>query len=263
MNEALTRLIHVQPQGDDIFIGAADTNGSARIFGGHIAAQAVSAACHTVEGDRPIHSLHCYFLRPGKPAVPTVYQVHRSRDGRSFSSRHVTVSQDGVAIFELLASFHRPEPGQDWQSPGPRLSVIPDPNHEVLRSRLGHLAKLLDIRPVDPQAQGWDLHPYWFRVHPALDDHPAVHAAVLTYVSDISLMAKARAPGPRAQMAVAASIDHALWFHRLPRVDEWVLFSAEPVANIGTRGLVRGSFHDQSGALIATVVQEALLRPSG
>lgn len=260
-NGPIEQLVGVRHLGDDVYEAAATPDGPPRLFGGQIAAQALLAAARTVDGERPAHSLHGYFILPGRPEVPVSYHVDRTRDGRSFSTRHVTARQDGAAIFELLASFHSPEPGIDWQTTPPPIAEVPATGSEPLFPMT--FARQLDVRPLGPPAEdgGWRIHPYWVKtVHPIGDD-PVLNTAVLTYVSDLALMAGARAPGAWVPMAAAASIDHALWFHRIPVVDDWLLFSTETVANIGTRGLVRGSFHTSAGRLVATVTQEALLRP--
>jgi acyl-CoA thioesterase-2 len=258
-NSPVEDLVGVRHVGDDVYEAGATTDGPPRLFGGQIAAQALLAAARTV--DRPAHSLHGYFILPGRPHVPVTYHVDRTRDGRSFSTRHVTARQDGVAIFELLASFHEPEPGIDWQSEPPPLPPVPDQPIEPFFPMA--FARRLDVRPTSPPAEdgGWRIHPYWVKTAQPIGDDPVLNIAVLTYVSDLALMAGARAPGTWVPMAAAASIDHAVWFHRVPAVDDWLLFSTETVANVGTRGLVRGSFHTQDGKLVATVTQEALLRP--
>jgi acyl-CoA thioesterase-2 len=262
MTGPLHDLVGVDPRGVDAFAATIPGHGSGRLFGGQIAAQALTAACRTVARERPVHSLHCYFLLPGRPGVEVNYEVKRTRDGRSFSTRHVTASQNGIPIFVLTASFHDPEPGPDWQAGLPPVGDVPAENDSLRRSWLKHFAEHLDIRPVDPASSGWQLHPYWFRVLPDIGEDPALHAAMLTFVSDIALIANAREPGANVPMGTAASLDHALWFHRQPRLNDWLLFTVEPVVNIGTRGLVRGAIIDRAGQLVASLVQEALLRPA-
>lgn len=262
--DTFARLFAIDPTGQaDVFTTTiGPRRGLPRLFGGQVAAQALMAACATVAPERPPHSLHAYFIRMGRADAPIEYLVDRTRDGRAFCTRHVTVRQEGQAILELLASFQEPEPGRDWQRPGPPIGGVPQPP-ENPRKRLAHLRSHLDVRQVDPDSsRGWRIHPFWFRATPPMGSDPAHNAAMLTYVSDIALMANAREPGTDDPMALAASIDHALWFHRPPRVDEWLLFSAEPVAHIGTRGTVHGAFHTAEGRLVATVAQEGLLRPA-
>jgi acyl-CoA thioesterase-2 len=262
MTTAVEALLALEPLGDDVFTTTIpDRGGMTRLFGGQVAAQALLAACRTVGDERPPHSLHGYFIRGGKPDVPLHYEVDRTRDGRSFTTRHVTVRQNGDAIFELLASFQSPEPGADWQSEPPSIEALPPPSEGAPHPRLGYLGRLFDIRRVRPAQEGsWVLHPYWIRAREPIGDDPALQSAMLTFLSDIALMASARAPGSVAPLVSGASLDHAVWFHRPPRVDEWLLYSAEPVANIGARGLARGTLHSADGALVASTIQEALLR---
>lgn len=261
-NGPVEQLVGVRPVAEDVYeAGPTSEGGPPRLFGGQVAAQSMLSASLTVDGDRPAHSLHGYFILPGRPGLPITYHVDRTRDGRSFSTRHVTARQEGRAIFELLASFQAPEPGIDWQSEPPQIGPVPDESAEPFFPMT--FARQLDVRPLSPPAEdaGWRIHPYWVKTVQPVGDDPVLNIAVLTYISDLALMAGARAPGTWEPMAAAASVDHAVWFHRIPAVDQWLFFSTETVANIGTRGLVRGSFHTQDGAIVATVTQEALLRP--
>lgn len=199
----------------------------------------------------------------GKNDVPVTYEVDRTRDGRSFSTRHVKVLQEGKAILEMMASFHTGEPGGDWQMPTPPIGDVPAERDEPAHPRMAHLANHLDVRLVEERhPKTWRVHPFWFRTDPPIGDDPATNLAMLAYVSDIALMASAREPGKPQPMAVTASLDHAIWFHRQPKLDEWLLFSTEGVAHIGTRGVARGYFHTADGVLVATVTQEGLLRPA-
>lgn len=259
---AIVKLLTVDQTSADTFCGRPVRRASGRLFGGLVAAQALVAASHSVENDLVPHSLHAYFLRPGRDDEPVDYVVERTREGRSFSTRRVQARQQGTAIFETLLSFQRPEPGADWSSAAPYMPEPPRTSTPALPPRLRHLNGLLDLRQVHPGAPGWNIYPYWFRSLPPIGDDPVVNAAVLTYVSDIAFMANAREPGTRVEMAVAASIDHALWFHRPTTVDDWHLFASEPIANVGTRGTVRGEIRRADGTLVATAVQEALLRPA-
>ena len=256
-------LFQLDQTAEDSFTPTIETRRIApRLFGGQVAAQALVAACRTVPDKRPPHSLHAYFVRAGTNDAPVQYKVHRVRDGRTFSTRHVAACQDDEVIFEFLGSFEHPEDGPDWQTPPPPIGDVPESPAGSVDARLAHTAGHLEIRLLnEPTADGWRMHPFWFRTVPAIGEDSTLNAAVLTYVSDIALMASAREPGTQRPMSAVASIDHALWFHRLPRTDEWLLCTAEPVANIGARGTVRGTFHTRSGVLIASVAQEALLRP--
>ena len=261
MTTAVDQLIGLEDLGDDVFGATIQARGMPRLFGGQVAAQALLAACRTVEDRRPPHSLHGYFILGGRPGVPLRHEVDRTRDGRSFTTRHVTVRQGDAAIFEMLASFEHPEPGPDWHPASPPIGAIPRPSDGPPHPRLGYLAKLFDLRRIDPApASNWVLHPFWIRTRQPVGNDPALNAAMLTVLSDIALMAVARAPGSKDPLASAASLDHAVWFHRPPRVDDWLLYSAEAVANVGARGLARGSLHSADGALVASISQEALLR---
>jgi acyl-CoA thioesterase-2 len=236
--------------------------GEGRLFGGQVAAQSLKAACLSVESGRRANSLHAYFVRGGRPGVALELDVRIVRDGRSFSTRHVTAIQEGLPIFEMIASFHAEETGPDWQLPPPQ--GIPAPE-ELPAGRLTWFRLVgLDIRPV----RGWSeishfpiVHPCWIRLQGPAGDDPITHTVLLAFISDIALMGSAAAPGSRFAMPGSASLDHALWFHREARVDEWLLFSAEPTTNFGARGLARGTFHTREGKLVASVAQEALLRP--
>lgn len=258
---ALVDMVTVEGTGIDTFTGSTHSGGMNRLFGGLVAAQALTAATATVDPRRRVHSLHCYFMRAGRTAGGIDYTVDRIREGRSFSTRRVTASQDGTILFEMLTSFQADEAGADWSCPPEEFPATPDGDASPLGGLLSYVEGHLDLRPVDPEPRGWEIHPYWFRANPPVGTDPGVNAAVLTYVSDMAFMANAREPGSEVPMAMAASIDHAIWFHRPPRVDSWLLFSTEPVANVGTRGTVRGEFRSADGQLVATAVQEALLRP--
>lgn len=260
--------------------------------------------------DRTVHSLHSYFVRPGRPATDLHLLVERIRDGRSFATRRVTAVQEGAAIFVLDASFHVAEEGYDWNEPGPSdvpapdsltsrdpFSNLPDwarkaaaeaarnggdpqPTTEVApdsdeagddgdapapgstpRFRGPRAASLFELRPLR-LGEDFSLHPTWVRLKEPFGDDPAMHACALTYISDMAVIRSAVAPGAPISWG-GASLDHAVWFHRPFRVDEWLLFSVDPVSNFGARGLARGSFHTVDGTLVASFVQECLLRSTG
>lgn len=259
---AIEDMLAVERSGTDMFTATIPFRRVPRLFGGQVAGQALVAACRTLPEPRSPHSLHAYFVRLGQPGVPVRYEVTRVRDGRSFTTRRVTATQDDRTIFEAMASFQNAEEGANWQPPAPDLGARPSRPPGVPHPRLGHVVNHLDLRPIRDHEGGWRIHPYWVRTDPPIGDDVALNAAALTYVSDIAFMANAREPGTDLPMAAAASIDHSIWFHRPPRTDDWLFFSAEPVANIGTRGMVRGAFHTEGGELVATVAQEALLRPA-
>ena len=266
MSEApieLTRMFDLTPLGEDSFVAASPSAGRPRLFGGQVAGQSLRAACLTA-GGRPPHSLHAYFIRPGSPEEPLAFEVSRTRDGRSFSTRHVTASQGGKPILELIASFHGPEDGFDWQTAPPSRAPGPDGLETlVLPSFFRHPAGF-DIRVVNPPPAGeWPLtHPFWIRADGPVGDDPALHASLAAYLSDLGVVSSARAPGSPRELATAVTLDHAMWFHRPPRVDQWLLFSVDPVVNHGARGLARGTLHTADGTLLASIAQEALLRPA-
>jgi len=259
---ALTEIFALEERGEDRFTIPPVPTDMPRSFGGQVAAQSLRAAQLTVPPARPVHSLHAYFIRGGQPAKPLHLDVRRARDGRTFSTRHVTAHQDGKVVFELTASFHEPEDGDEWQPPAPPGVPGPEelPRYE-LPSWFGRVP-LLDIRPVGPLVdEPFPLrHPFWFRALEPVGE-PSLHPCVMTYVSDISVVDASRAPGSATAYATAVSLDHAVWFHRPARADEWLLFSMESVFNHGSRGMARGTMHALDGTLVASVAQEALLRP--
>ncbi|QKG18932.1 acyl-CoA thioesterase [Actinomadura verrucosospora] len=260
----MTRLFDLTALGGDAFAADSPSVGRPRLFGGQVAAQALRAACRTA-GGRPPHSLHAYFIRPGAPEEPLRFEVARTRDGRSFSTRHVTASQDGKPLLELIASFHEPEDGYDWQRPGPSGTPAPEdlPAHWTPPGFSRH-PDGFEVRVVDPPDEdGFPVpQPFWIRTDGPVGDDPALHACLLAYLSDMGMVSSARAPGSPKRLATAVTLDHAMWFHRPPRADRWLLFSAEPVTNHGARGLARGTLHTADGTLVASIAQEALLRPA-
>ncbi|MGW6914811.1 acyl-CoA thioesterase [Kitasatospora sp. NPDC054939] len=264
----------------NIFRGRSPEEALQRTFGGQVAGQALVAAGRTVDGDRPVHSLHAYFLRPGVPGVPIVYQVDRIRDGRSFTTRRVLAIQGGRSIFALTADFHVDEQGgiehQHTVPKAPAPEELPSALEEV-GSRLGELPPFIsrrqpfDIRYVDrlrwtkEELEGVEPRSgVWLRTNGSLPDDPLIHVCALTYASDMTLLDAVRAPveplwGERN--FDMASLDHAMWFHRPFRTDDWLLYQQEsPIAH-GARGLARGQIYDRSGRLVVSVVQEGLFRP--
>ncbi|MFI9306336.1 acyl-CoA thioesterase [Streptomyces triculaminicus] len=265
----------------NIFRGRSPDESLQRVFGGQVAGQALVAAGRTTDGDRPVHSLHAYFLRPGRPGVPIVYQVERVRDGRSFTTRRVVAVQQGRTIFNLTASFHQSEPGFEHQVPMPD---VPEPEKlprlaDEIRDRLGELPQALermerrmafDIRYVDrlrwtPEElrEAEPRSAVWMRAVGPLGEDPLVHTCALTYASDMTLLDAVRLPveplwGPRG--FDMASLDHAMWFHRTFRADEWFLYQQESPIATGARGLARGLIFDRAGRLLVSVMQEGLFR---
>ena len=273
--EFLVNLLDLEPIEVNIFRGIQPHEERQRVFGGQVAGQALMAAGRTVENGR-VHSLHAYFLRPGDPNVPILYEVDRIRDGRSFTTRRVVAIQHGRAIFNMSASFHTDEVGLDHQFPMPD---VPDP--ETLSPLFERLEpwreELVDWferpHPIDQRHIGslpWHrdgvAEPYqrlWIRADGTLPDDPLLHACVATYASDMSLFDTILAPHDVRWDDVSfmgASLDHCMWFHRPFRADEWLLYDTDsPVASQG-RGLARGFLFDRSGSLCVSVVQEGLAR---
>ena len=279
MGELLSTL-DLEPLEVNLFRGRSPQVGWQRVFGGQVIAQALVAAGRTVEADRFVHSLHAYFVRPGDPAVPILYDVERIRDGGSFTTRRVKAVQHGEAIFFMTASFHADEPGFDHQIPMPD---VPPPEDLVLESgmRERFLAKApqnvrdywerprpIELRPVEltqylspeklPPSQN-----VWVRATGPVPDDRIVQAAVLAYLSDMTLLNTALfAHGTSVfdRALQIASLDHAMWFHRPFAMDDWLLYAQDSPSTSGARGLTRGSLFSRSGALVASVAQEGLIR---
>jgi len=246
-----------------------------RIFGGQVAGQALVAAGRTVPADRLVHSLHAYFLRPGDPKAPVLYEVDRIRDGRSFTTRRTVAIQHGEAIFHLSASFHAGEEGPEHQDPMP---PAPDPESlPTFKERFAPYAERMGLwytrpRPIDtrytePPNRAKDPRPprqqVWFRADGTLPDDPLLHACVLAYASDMSLLDSVLLPHGISWddgNFMGASLDHAMWFHRPFRVDGWLLYDQASPSACGARGLGQGTIFDADGRLVVSVVQEGLVR---
>ena len=262
----------------NIFRGVSPDENRQRVFGGQVAGQALVAAARTVN-EGQVHSLHAYFLRPGDPAVPILYEVDRIRDGKSFTTRRVVAIQHGEVIFNLQASFHRPEPGLDHQMPIP--IDLPDPESlpdfktrmEPYREQMGawyDQSRPIDMRYVDGMRvqRRNDLRPYqrvWMRTDGDLppEDH-VLHACIVTYASDLTLLDTTLLPhglGWADNSVQMASLDHAMWFHRTFRADQWLLYDQHTPTTSNGRGLAYGSIYTNDGNLAVTVVQEGLIRP--
>ncbi|MFF5442470.1 acyl-CoA thioesterase [Streptomyces achromogenes] len=279
----LLDLLDLEQIEEDIFRGQSRPAVVPRVFGGQVAAQALVAAGRTVPADRPAHSLHAYFLRPGDPGAPIVYTVDRIRDGRSFTTRRVVAVQHGKPVFHLSASFQTYEDGLEHQAPMP---AAPDPaTLPTSQERLGgygHLApevverflearEAVDLRYVDEPPYGRYGEPreprsqVWFRVNGKLDgDDPLRHVVLATYVSDMTLLDSVLLAHGRGGWAVGdvvgASLDHAMWFHRPFRADEWLLYDQESPSASGGRGLGQARIYTQDGRLAVTVIQEGVVR---
>jgi acyl-CoA thioesterase-2 len=275
--DQLVALLDLEQIEVNLFRGVSPDESRIRVFGGQVAGQALVAATRTVEPGRAVHSLHAYFLRPGDPTHPILYDVDRIRDGKSFSTRRVVAVQNGRAIFNLQASFHIPETGLDHQLQAP-LDVpppesLPDFKERMapLREQLGSIIdrpRPIDLRyvTVDPLARGGvsaESQQVWMRADGTLPDDPTLHACVVTYASDMTLLDTALLPfglawdTPGVQMA---SLDHAMWFHRPFRADEWLLYVQSAVSTHGSRGLAEGKIYTADGQLAVTVTQEGLVR---
>jgi acyl-CoA thioesterase-2 len=276
--DGLVALLDLERIEQDIFRGTSTKSRWQRVFGGQVAGQALVAAGRTVADDRRVHSLHSYFVRPGDPSIPIVYEVDRVRDGRSFSTRRVIAVQKGETIFSLSASFQLEQEGIDHQS---RMPDVPDPETlDPLVNRYGDLPpaaefltampKPIDLRYVDdPPWQQYAEGPreglsrVWMRADGTLPDDPLLHVCVLTYASDITLLDSVLvrhglAPG-RDDISMA-SLDHAMWFERPFRADEWLLYSTKSPSASGGRGLATGRFFKRDGTQVCSVVQEGMIR---
>ena len=275
----LLHLLELERIEDNIFRGESRDIGSAQVFGGQVLGQALSAAHFTVDG-RVAHSLHAYFLRRGDVQAPIIYDVDRARDGGSFSVRRVVAIQHGRPIFNLAASFQRPEAGLEHADrmpdvPGPDgLSELTDVTPDVLQRVPEKMRRFLtdkrpfQFRPVQPMCfdapeRRPPVKQVWIRAVDRLPDRTAVHQNLLAYVSDFELLGTSTLPHGlqfgRGNVQMA-SLDHALWFHREFRVDEWLLYSLDSPNASGARGFARGQFFTRAGMLVASAAQEGLVR---
>ncbi|MDN5748788.1 MAG: acyl-CoA thioesterase II [Pseudonocardia sp.] len=272
--DGLVRLLDLEQLEVNLFRGVSPPQSPTRVFGGQVAGQALVAAGRTVPDDREVHSLHAYFIRPGDPSVPIVYEAERVRDGRSFTTRRVLGIQHGEAIFSLSASFQVPQYGLEHTEPAP-LDVPPPQSLPDLGQRVaaGHdagwmtrIPRPLDIRFVDEpvwseQRVDASEHPtrVWMRADGTLPDDKLLHVCLLTYASDLTLLGSVLARHDKREVQMA-SLDHAMWFHRPFRADEWLLYTCYSPTASGSRGLATGRFTTQDGTLVATTVQEGLVR---
>jgi len=273
----LLKILDLERIEDNLFRGDSRDIGAPQVFGGQVLGQALVAASRTVEG-RQVHSLHAYFLRRGDLSVPIVFEVDRSRDGGSFTSRRVVAVQHGQPILTMSASFQATEPGLDHQAPMP--AAAPP---ESLRDLAEVEAELIDSMPHRLTGYFRNQRPFefravcpddfltrdkraasklvWFRVIGELPEEQALHRCLLTYVSDYHLLPTATMPhGVNFFELQMASIDHAIWFHRDLRVDDWLLYVMDSPSASGARGFSRGAIYARDGALVASVAQEGLMR---
>lgn len=280
--DQLLQVLDLESLDENRFRGRSPQVGPQRVYGGQVAGQALVAAGRTVDPSRYVHSLHGYFVRPGDPAEPIEYAVENIRDGRSFSVRRSVAIQHGATIFFMSASFHRQERGLDHHAEAP--PNVPGPDEvPTMTDRLARYPERLGIwalipRPMDVRyvgEPGWvrpgdrpaDPHQrVWMRIDGKLPDDPLLHACALTYASDLTLLDSVLSVhgevwGPGG--VVGASLDHALWFHRPFRADEWFLYDCWSPSASGGRGLATGRMFTLDGRHIATAVQEGLLRRVG
>ena len=285
MSKALDRvvdLLNLEQIEVDIFRGRSpEGERRQRVFGGQVAGQALVAAGRTVPEDRPVHSLHAYFIRPGDPAVPLIYLVERVRDGRSFTTRRVSTIQHGKTIFTLSASFHRHEPGVEHADPMPDVpppDEIP-PTAERMEKLFGPSVREwyggnpIDIRHVGPLTFEAERDPslrttrnlVWLRADGDLPDDPLLHVCLVTYASDMTLLDSvllAHGLSWADGRTTGASLDHAMWFHGPFRADRWLLYAQDSPVARGALGLARGEMYTRDGELVVSVVQEGLIRTS-
>ncbi len=278
--DAVVALLDLEQIELDIFRGRSPENERRqRVFGGQVAGQALVAAGRTVPDDRPVHSLHAYFIRPGDPAVPLIYLVDRVRDGRSFTTRRVSAIQHGKIIFTLSASFHHREPGVSHARPMPD---VPPPDQlpstaERMEKLFGEASREytrsnpIDIRHVGPLTFEAAKDPSlrasrsmaWLRADGELPDDQLLHVCMMTYASDMTLLDSvllANGLSWAQGRTIGASLDHAMWFHRPFRADRWLLYAQESPVSAGARGLARGELYTMDGDLVVSVMQEGLIR---
>lgn len=275
----LLNILDLEPLEVNLFRGRSPQSNWQRVFGGQVIGQALVAACRTVEGRRA-HSMHGYFILPGDPKVPIVYDVERTRDGKSFSTRRVRAIQHGEPIFTMSVSFHNDEAGLDHQAKMPDVPT-PDtlPSEADIRSRILPIIpeavrryyereRPIELRPVEfdrylGRKYEDGCFNVWIRATGRLPDDPAIHQCVLAYASDMTLLDTALVPHGRTLFEkefMAASLDHALWLHRSFRADEWLLYAQDSPNLLGGRGLARGLIFTRDGTLVASVAQEGLVR---
>jgi len=280
--QEVVSILDLEPLEVNLFRGRSPQSNWQRVFGGQVIGQALVAACRTVDdvAMRPPHSLHAYFLLGGDPKVPIIYEVDRIRDGKSFTTRRVDAIQHGRAIFSMEVSFHGKEEGWSHQArmpdvPKPEelpseadvknrgLALLPDPVRKYYERE-----RPIELRPVEygrylgQKLEGDRFH-VWIRATSRLPDEPAIHQCVLAYASDMTLLDTALVPLGKTvfqEDVMAASLDHALWFHRPFRADEWLLYAQDSPNLCGARGFARGSIFAEDGRLVASVAQEGLLR---
>lgn len=279
--EQLLSILDLETLERNLFRGRSPQVGWQRVFGGQVIGQALVACCRTFDGTpRPPHSMHAYFMLPGDPSVPIIYEVDRLRDGKSFSTRRVLAIQHGRAIFAMTTSFHVEEDGFDHQAIMPNVPMPDDlPNEREIRATVLPLMpdpvrkyfereRPIELKPVEFNRYAGVKNPdgrfnVWIRTTSALPDDPQIHQCVLAYASDMTLLDAALIPHGKTVFQKdiqPASLDHALWFHRPFRADEWLLYAQDSPSAHGARGFSRGLIFRQDGTLVASVAQEGLIR---
>ena len=274
--DRLIALLDLEKIEENIFRGVSPAHSPVRVFGGQVAGQALVAAGRTVPEERRVHSLHAYFIRGGDPSVPIVYEVDRIRDGRSFTTRRVVAIQHGKAIFSLSASFQKDEPGIEHSEDMPEGIPAPETLPTLMERAEGYAIgaharpRPIDLRYVNEPPwvtrETGELparNQVWMRADGKLPDEDLLQVCVLAYASDMTLLDSVLARHGvywGTDKVLGASLDHAMWFHRPFRADEWVLYDCESPSASNARGLATGRFFTRDGQLVATVVQEGLLR---
>ena len=279
--DALLSILDLEQLEHNLFRGRSPQVGWQRVFGGQVIGQALVAAQRTVASDRHVHSLHCYFMRPGDPSIPIIYEVTRMRDGGSFTTRNVVAVQHGEAIFTLSASFQSDEIGLEHQIP--MRPDVPGPDGLISDTQFGaqyahmapdHIRKYfererpIEMKPVslthylsrDPLPPEQNV---WVRVLGEMPNVRALQAAVLAYISDMTLLDGSLFPHGRTVFdgtVQAASLDHSMWFHKPNRLDDWLLYQQDSPNASGGRGFTRGAFYTKAGELVASTAQEGLIR---
>ncbi|WP_428774054.1 acyl-CoA thioesterase II [Vibrio sp.] len=278
--DELLSLLQLEKLEEGLFRGQSEHLGLPQVYGGQVIGQALSAARYTVQDDRTVHSFHSYFLYPGDPEKPIIYDVENLRDGRSFSTRRVKAIQNGKPIFYLTASYHGDAPGFEHQN---RMPDIPGPENFLSESELARQIehklpdnirrvfcgeKPIEIRPVTvvnplkPTKEEPKQH-LWIRANGEVPDNQLIHQYLLGYASDWGFLVTALLPHQVSLMTPnfqVATIDHSIWFHRPFKMDEWLLYVIESPTASNTRGLVRGEIYNREGHLVATAVQEGVMR---
>ena len=284
MSQALQKLLAIldlERLEHNLYRGRSNDVGWQRVFGGQVIGQALVAAQRTVDENRHVHSLHCYFMLPGDPSVPIIYNVDRLRDGGAFTTRRVTAIQHGHAIFSLECSFQVDEEGLEHQLPMPLDMPEPEslPSQVELLEMTGHPIpdnirnfwsrdRPLEIRPVNTEhyTSSEKLPPrqnVWIRVRGEVPDDRCLQAAILAYLSDMTLLDTSTFAHGRIgfdKEIQMASLDHAMWFHRTHKLDDWLLYTSDSPSTMGSRGFTRGFLYARDGTLIASTAQEGLVR---